>query len=315
MKLQELFADKRRRSSGRRERCRLSEDTRSATSVLSNVLMIAVAVVLAAVLGTFAFTFLTDTNSSPTASFETEYEEETGKLVLRHSSGDPLEKENLRIKGGNGDVEYTEDGRIESGDTLRYQAQPGDTVTINWDGSTETTTLFETKVPDDLSTDTYLSWDREIEQHTIGEFFGWVNVDEDGMTKREKPDHVDVADDGAGEATYTVTTPNDADTVTVDFHFEGKSYEGSGMELVVVSQSGEKQLACEPGGAITCSGNPSNNGPIFTAQSGDFTIDQTFTSSPGGDIEKVFVRLDMVNTDGKFYDESEFYHWDVTTDS
>ena len=140
MKLHELFAD---------------DD--AVSPVIGVILMVAITVILAAVIGTFVLGLGDQVQStSPNAQF-TFNENSTGALEMTHDGGDPVETANLNVTADSGipsDVCQSDsspggqnwsDSELTAGDACTIpdsEVEDGDTVRIVWesdDGSSSST--------------------------------------------------------------------------------------------------------------------------------------------------------------------------------
>ncbi|WP_336361297.1 type IV pilin N-terminal domain-containing protein [Haladaptatus sp. ZSTT2] len=122
--------------------------------VIGVILMVAITVILAAVIGTFVLNLGDQVgDAAPQAKFSFDYTESTDTLVITHESGDKVKAANLHVKSSGG-VDDTWDGlggstfatagdsitlsgTVASGDTVRliYDDGSGDTATIQkWSG-------------------------------------------------------------------------------------------------------------------------------------------------------------------------------------
>lgn len=120
-------------------------DDRAVSPVIGVILMVAVTVILAAVVATFALDFTDSTSANtPQVSFDSEYENSTGNstVTLTVQAADNFDAETVSFAGdsidGVGDVNVTAEGQdftaagdIGAGDTVRA----GDSIIIGVDGS------------------------------------------------------------------------------------------------------------------------------------------------------------------------------------
>jgi flagellin-like protein len=87
MKLTKLFND--------------SDDSRAVSPVIGVILMVAITVILAAVIGTFVLGLGDSVESAPQASFNFDYDDSTGNVTVTHRGGDTVNTNStdLRING------------------------------------------------------------------------------------------------------------------------------------------------------------------------------------------------------------------------
>jgi flagellin-like protein len=138
----------------------LFTDDDAVSPVIGVILMVAITVILAAVIATFVLGLGESvSNTAPQANFQTDYDasaldttdsfgddspsSDGGILTVTHTSGDPLEANNLYLTGGVGDrVEWAADSTslygagstITAGDSVEYAVSSDDTVRVIWEG-------------------------------------------------------------------------------------------------------------------------------------------------------------------------------------
>jgi len=112
-------------------------DSRGVSSVIGVLLLIAVTVVLATVVATFAFDIGSDsTNDAPKVSWEYSYD--SGNIQATHESGDDLEADALSVQGVSGSCagSISATGTVSSGDTITIGdgscTTSGVTIQIIW---------------------------------------------------------------------------------------------------------------------------------------------------------------------------------------
>ena len=121
-------------------------DKRGVSPVIGVVLMVAVVVILAAVIGAFVLGLGGSQTQAPQASFSLDADTST----LTMTGGDNLNGDNLEVvvAGGAATNPFPTDTTAGTSVTLGTTPATGDTVTVNWvpaDGS-ESATLFQTTV-------------------------------------------------------------------------------------------------------------------------------------------------------------------------
>lgn len=147
----------------------LGRDEEGVSSVLGVVLMVAVTIVLAAIIGTYVLGIGGDlTDSSPSASFEISSSENNGNatVAIIHGGGDNVDAESLEVTIGEHTV-YTDgskqtpsditvdngwDGRqVTTSDRLNIQGnnsaiEAGDLILVVWSGEDSSSILAEETV-------------------------------------------------------------------------------------------------------------------------------------------------------------------------
>jgi len=128
----------------------LTED-RAVSPVIGVILMVAITVILAAVIGTFVLGLGDQVSeSAPQASFSFDFNMSNGtatdnSVTVTHEGGETLEASNIELNGDDGNVTGTPafSGNIEAGDSAIYDdVQTGETIRVVWTnpagGSTNT---------------------------------------------------------------------------------------------------------------------------------------------------------------------------------
>lgn len=122
----------------------LGGDERGATPVVGILLIVAIAIVLAAVVGQsiFGYDLVQAPEAAPAVSFDHQYEETNatyGQLTIRHESGTTLGNGSTSFAVSGGDGDYDESAStipetIESGnDVMLAGIAPDETVRLIWE--------------------------------------------------------------------------------------------------------------------------------------------------------------------------------------
>jgi flagellin-like protein len=120
-----------------------NSDDRAVSPVIGVILMVAITVILAAVIGTFVLG-LGDSlgDSQPTAQLSADLDESADEFTIEHSGGDSIESDSLRVivsaDGLTNDAEGTISQRLSVGDTV--------TAELNQSAGSEVTIGSETDV-------------------------------------------------------------------------------------------------------------------------------------------------------------------------
>ena len=78
---------------------KLMKETRAVSPVIGVVLMIAIAVILAAVVGTVVLAMGNEPVSTPQATFSFEYDEANDDVLITHEGGDSIAFDELNVDG------------------------------------------------------------------------------------------------------------------------------------------------------------------------------------------------------------------------
>ena len=104
----------------------LAED-RAVSPVIGVILMVAITVILAAVIGTFVLGLGEGVQTTSQAKFNFDYNESGNELTITHDGGDAIDSANLQIVGSGTDVNWT----ASTGETKPFDVQAGDSTTIS----------------------------------------------------------------------------------------------------------------------------------------------------------------------------------------
>jgi flagellin-like protein len=115
----------------------LTED-RAVSPVIGVILMVAITVILAAVIGTFVLGLGQNVQSTPQASFNFDFDQNStgdGYVVVTHNGGDALSEDNsgsVKVRGLNTTDWLASEGTISAGDSANASFASGETVRVTW---------------------------------------------------------------------------------------------------------------------------------------------------------------------------------------
>jgi flagellin-like protein len=122
----------------------LLTDERAVSPVIGVILMVAITVILAAVIGTFVLGLGQNVQSTPQASFDFDFDQGDQRVDITHNGGDTLEiGENTATveitSTSGGTIEWAptneSDDAVSAGDTQSYNyTENGTTVRVVWTG-------------------------------------------------------------------------------------------------------------------------------------------------------------------------------------
>jgi flagellin-like protein len=119
-----------------------SNDSRAVSPVIGVILMVAITVILAAVIGSFVLGLGQDVDSAPQASFNFDQEADGSgvDVTVQHRGGDNIEASNLEIRsegtvkyesGGSGSITSTGSTTLfAAGDSITFDASSGDQIDV-----------------------------------------------------------------------------------------------------------------------------------------------------------------------------------------
>jgi flagellin-like protein len=150
----------------------LHRNEEAVSPVIGVILMVAITVILAAVIGTFVLGLGDELdNNAPQASFSFDYDSgassatcgdgtissDEGKLTITHDGGDKISASQMRLVGmSDGDENFWDCGSVSkasdvtAGDSVDVEAANDDTVRVVWESSNggDTATLGKWTGPD-----------------------------------------------------------------------------------------------------------------------------------------------------------------------
>lgn len=138
----------------------LKTDGRAVSPVIAVVLMVAITVTLATVIGVFVLGAQEQIPSAQSADFAFDYKGgSTEELIVTHAGGEKLDASNVYLRGENfdesgqswdsiPDAEVDSASRVSNGDSVRLtEVKPGYTLRVAYVGPDSSTTLQETEGP------------------------------------------------------------------------------------------------------------------------------------------------------------------------
>ena len=141
---------------------KLFTEDRGVSPVIGVILMVAITVILAAVIGAFVLGLGDQaSNTAPQASFSFDYDDEApGEVIVTHEGGDTIPDGELNVSvsgdGANGEVEW--DGDASAGTSQNITGgtaqvpddfEEGDTVRVVWTSGDSSNVLRSFDVPRD----------------------------------------------------------------------------------------------------------------------------------------------------------------------
>ena len=111
-----------------------SGDERGVSPVIGVILMVAITVILAAVIGTFVLGLGEDVNSTPQATWDFEVDNDNNNVNITHEGGDTIDRSRLSVSSS-GSIDATDLSDEDTDDVVNAfpdeQVSSGDSVTIN----------------------------------------------------------------------------------------------------------------------------------------------------------------------------------------
>jgi len=128
---------------------KLVSEERAVSPVIGVILMVAITVILAAVIGTFVLGLGDQVSTTaPQAQFSFDYDDTAGEVDVTHDGGDTIDGDNVEIRyNGSTDTPWTGTDVSAGNSTTISPVSSGDTVRVVWsspsDDSTATIGRFE----------------------------------------------------------------------------------------------------------------------------------------------------------------------------
>ena len=107
----------------------LFDDDSAVSPVIGVILMVAITVILAAVIGTFVLGLGDNVESTPTAQFDIDFNDDT----ITHDGGDSIPTDRLTISGATKDGSWSGSGEVSAGESVDFDSySSGDEVRVVW---------------------------------------------------------------------------------------------------------------------------------------------------------------------------------------
>jgi len=132
MKLQEIFTE-----------------GRAVSPVIGVILMVAITVILAAVIGSFVLGLAGDvTENAPSAQISFEYDSDAENVTLTHEGGSSFSSDAVRLTGATGTISELEEwgnGQVRAGDSVEVEIdgeETGNTLRVIWEGQSGSSSVI-----------------------------------------------------------------------------------------------------------------------------------------------------------------------------
>jgi flagellin-like protein len=129
----------------------LFADDSAVSPVIGVILMVAITVILAAVIGTFVLNLGSSVGvTAPQAAYDWSYDTENTQVTLVHAGGDALDASGLSVteSGTSDDISIvTDDEQFTAGDEIILDGtyEPGETIRVIWESPENGDTAVLTK--------------------------------------------------------------------------------------------------------------------------------------------------------------------------
>ena len=134
------------------------EEKRAVSPVIGVILMVAITVILAAVIGTFVLGLGDQVgDTAPNANWDTEINTTDDNVTFTHTGGDQVDPNTLSTTADGEDADATvndgesledHDEALSAGDSIEVDADPGVTVRLIWESGDSSTILRTVEVPE-----------------------------------------------------------------------------------------------------------------------------------------------------------------------
>ena len=132
---------------------KLFTEDRAVSPVIGVILMVAITVILAAVIGSFVLGLASDVSeSAPTAQISFEYDSGEDDVTLIHDGGSSFSNDAVSLRGPQTDDPldgWASNSQVRAGDsvTVSIDESEGDTLRVIWQGSSTSSTIARSTVP------------------------------------------------------------------------------------------------------------------------------------------------------------------------
>lgn len=135
---------------------KLFTGNRAVSPVIGVILMVAITVILAAVVGSFVLGLAGDVSeNAPTAQIDFNYDSDDPSVILTHDGGSSFQSTDVRLAGADTPEAVREsgdwDGTVRAGDATDpiplTNAVEGDTLRLVWEGSSSSSVIAQSTVP------------------------------------------------------------------------------------------------------------------------------------------------------------------------
>jgi len=137
-----------------------NDGSRAVSPVIGVILMVAITVILAAVIGTFVLGLGDSVDSAPQASFNFDVDETNNELQITHRGGDTIQTSDIQVRVGGTDTDLLGSssgsaisGGFKAGDTgyVDISSSSGQTVDIVYTASERQSIITSYDIPSSAS--------------------------------------------------------------------------------------------------------------------------------------------------------------------
>ena len=109
---------------------------RGVSPVIGVILMVAITVILAAVIGAFVLGLGDQvSNNAPQASFSYDFDQSNSNVTVTHTGGDDIANSSVYVTNGTDGVEvdFNESDTVSTGSSVELEYSPDDTIRVVWE--------------------------------------------------------------------------------------------------------------------------------------------------------------------------------------
>ena len=133
---------------------KLFTEERAVSPVIGVILMVAITVILAAVVGSFVLGLAGDVSeNAPTVQIDFNYNSAGPNVTLTHDGGSSFSSDTVRLTGPEGEIDDLDEwgnGQVRAGDSVTVESltvSEGDTLRVIWEGSSSSSVIARSTVP------------------------------------------------------------------------------------------------------------------------------------------------------------------------
>ncbi|QCJ45957.1 type IV pilin [Haloprofundus sp. MHR1] len=127
-------------------------ENRAVSPVIGVILMVAITVILAAVIGTFVLGLGDNIQTAPQASFGFDYDEDeaggAGTVTITHRGGDTFDAGEIEVRKNGNDVTDPYSQIVRTGSTAKVDVNGGDSISVVYVGGDGESVVGSYEVPE-----------------------------------------------------------------------------------------------------------------------------------------------------------------------
>ena len=132
-----------------------TDDSRAVSPVIGVILMVAITVILAAVIGTFVLGLGENVESAPQASLDFDYDDDSDTVTIQHRGGDRINTDNIEIRTSDGGSVGTLPDEFAAGEEIEVSSvSAGEEISVVFSSGSRDNIIGSYTVPETAPTPT-----------------------------------------------------------------------------------------------------------------------------------------------------------------